>query len=64
MVKYRVIGSDGEVERTFVCDTDENAIEWAKRLMAEQPAELWSGGAAGRSPYPSREKTGREPRNS
>ena len=45
MVEYRVIGSDGHVEssRGFVCDTDENAIMWAKQMVGEQPAELWSG---------------------
>ncbi len=28
--------------RAFVCDTDENAIEWAEvQLAGKQPAELW-----------------------
>ena len=45
MVEYRVIGSDGHVKspRAFVCDTDENAIMWAKQMVGEQPADLWSG---------------------
>jgi hypothetical protein len=40
-----VIGSDGHFEssRTFVCDTDENAIVWAKQMMSQQSAELWCG---------------------
>lgn len=47
MTDYRVdlIGSDGRFEgsRTFVCDTDENAIVWTKQMLGQQPAELWSG---------------------
>jgi hypothetical protein len=47
MAEYRVnlMGSDGQFEssRTFVCDTDENAIVWAKEMAGEQPAELWIG---------------------
>jgi hypothetical protein len=45
--EYRayVIGSNGHFEgsRTFVCDTDENAIVWAKQMMREQSVELWCG---------------------
>jgi hypothetical protein len=39
------VNSDGHFERfrAFVCDTDENAIVWAKQLMDQQPVELWSG---------------------
>jgi hypothetical protein len=44
---YRVdlVGSDGHFEssRTFVCDTDKNAVVWAKQMVGQQPAELWSG---------------------
>jgi hypothetical protein len=47
MTEYRayLIGSDGRVEsaRAFVCDTDENAIVWAKQMVGQQPAELWCG---------------------
>jgi len=47
MAKYRahVIGADGQFEtsRAFAYDTDENAIEWAKQMADQQPAELWSG---------------------
>jgi hypothetical protein len=44
MVEYRVIGSDGHVEssRAFACDTDENAIMWAKQMVA---STLRSSGA-------------------
>jgi hypothetical protein len=40
-----LIGSDRHFEssRAFVCDTDENAIVWAKQMVGQQPAELWSG---------------------
>lgn len=45
MAEYRVnlMGSDGRFasSRTFVCDTDENAIVWAREIAGEQPAELW-----------------------
>ncbi|WP_035727914.1 hypothetical protein [Bradyrhizobium murdochi] len=47
MAEYRayLIGSDGQFEssRAFVCDTDENAIVWARQMVGQQPAELWSG---------------------
>lgn len=47
MTEYRVdlIGSEGHVERsrTFISDTDENAIVWAKQMADQQPAELWCG---------------------
>jgi hypothetical protein len=47
MSDYRVfkIGLDGHVEasRAFVCDSDEHAIEWAKQLQEDRPAELWNG---------------------
>ena len=47
MAEYRVNlkGSDGHFEssRTFVCDTDEDAIVRAKEIAGEQPAELWIG---------------------
>lgn len=47
MTDYRVdlIGLHGHIEasRSFVCDTDENAIVWAKQMVGQQPAELWSG---------------------
>jgi hypothetical protein len=47
MAEYRVnlMGSDGRFEssRTFVCDTDENAIVWAREMAGERPAELWIG---------------------
>jgi hypothetical protein len=39
------VNSDGHFERfrAFVCNTDENAIVWARQLMDHQPVELWSG---------------------
>jgi hypothetical protein len=47
VAEYRayLIGSDGHFKssRSFVCDTDENAIVWAKQMVGQQPAELWSG---------------------
>jgi len=47
VAEYRacLIGLDGHFEstRSFVCDTDENAIVWAKQMVGQQPAELWSG---------------------
>jgi hypothetical protein len=47
VAKYRalVTGFDCQFEssRAFVCDTDENAIVWAKQMAGLQPAELWSG---------------------
>ena len=47
MADYRfyALGSDGHFEssRDFVCDTDENAVVWAKQLASQQPWELWSG---------------------
>jgi hypothetical protein len=47
VAKYRayVIGSDGQFEssRAFACDTDENAIVWAKQMAGPKPAELYSG---------------------
>lgn len=45
MPRYQTyfVGSDGTHWRAFVCDTDENAIVWAKQLVGQQPAELWSG---------------------
>lgn len=45
MAEYRtcLLGPNGNLKssRAFVCDTDENAIEWAKQLAGKQPAELW-----------------------
>lgn len=47
MTEYRVdlMGSEGHIEssRTFICDTDENAIVWAKQMVGQRPAELWIG---------------------
>jgi hypothetical protein len=47
VAKYRtyILGSGGQFEssRAFACDTDENAIVWAKQMAGLQPAELWSG---------------------
>lgn len=38
------VGNDGvENSRAFVCDTDANAIVWAKHLLEDRPIELWSG---------------------
>jgi hypothetical protein len=46
MADYRsyVIGLDGyfESSREFVCDTDENAIVWAKQMAGQQG---WNCGA-------------------
>jgi hypothetical protein len=48
MTYYRayVIGQDGHcssLPRAFFCDTDENAIVWARQLLDDQIIELWSG---------------------
>ena len=47
MTEYRAcfVGPEGRVveSRSFVCDTDENAIVWAEQLADERPIELWSG---------------------
>lgn len=47
MTEYctRVVGGDGRVEkfRVFDCDTDANAIVWARHLMDDRKIELWSG---------------------
>jgi hypothetical protein len=47
MGDYRAfkIGPDGHfaASRAFVCDSDEEAIEWAKQLQEDRPVELWSG---------------------
>ena len=60
MTDYRVdlIGSDGQIERsrTFVCDTDDNAIVWAKQMVGQQPAELWSGTRLVERLFPPNEK--------
>jgi hypothetical protein len=38
------VGNDGvKNSRSFVCDTDANAIVWAKHLLDDRPVELWSG---------------------
>ena len=63
MAKYRacVIGSDGfENSREFACDTDENAIVWAKQLAGMQPAELWTGKRLVERLYPSHENKRKE----
>ena len=63
MAEYRVnlMGSEGHFEspRTFVCDTDENAIVWAREMAGEQPAELWV--AIGAAPRPNRRRRSRQP---
>jgi hypothetical protein len=45
LTDYRVffVGADGHFEgsRTFLCDTDETAIAWAR--LEDRPLELWSG---------------------
>ena len=60
MTDYRVdlIGSDGQIERsrTFVCDTDENAIMRAKQMVGQQPTELWSGTRLVERLFPANEK--------
>jgi hypothetical protein len=47
MNHYRVvtIDHDGKLSRHrgFVCDTDGDAIVWAKQLVDAEPVELWSG---------------------
>ena len=47
MNHYRVvtIDHDGKLSRHrgFVCDTDDDAIVWAKQLVDAEPVELWSG---------------------
>ena len=47
MSDYRayVIGPDGHFasSRSFACDSDEYAVEWAKQLLENRPIELWSG---------------------
>jgi hypothetical protein len=45
LTDYRVffVGADGHFEgsRTFLCDTDETAIAWAR--LEDRSLELWSG---------------------
>jgi hypothetical protein len=43
--RFHVSGSDRHFEcsRDFVCDTDENAVVWAKQMAGQQAWELWSG---------------------
>jgi hypothetical protein len=45
--EYRAftIGHDGHIEssRAFVCESDEDAIVWAKQLVDGHDIELWSG---------------------
>jgi hypothetical protein len=47
MPNYRTvtIDKDGKVKRRrdFVCDTDDDAIVWAKHSVDDAPIELWSG---------------------
>jgi hypothetical protein len=47
MPKYctHVVGDDGRVEksRSFICETDADALVWAKHLMEGHMVELWSG---------------------
>jgi hypothetical protein len=39
-----LVGHDGvQNSRSFICDTDANAIVWAKHLLEDRPIELWSG---------------------
>ena len=39
------IDDDGKLSRHrgFVCDNDDDAIVWAKRLVDAEPVELWNG---------------------
>jgi len=47
MANYRTVtidktGKPGR-NRAFVCDTDVDAIVWAKQSLDDAPVELWSG---------------------
>ena len=48
MNEYQVytMGHDGHVRvfRAFVCQTDADAVVWAKQLVDGHDIELWSGG--------------------
>jgi hypothetical protein len=47
MIEYRayIVGHDGHVvsSQSFTCDTDADAIVWAKQLVDRHDVELWSG---------------------
>jgi hypothetical protein len=47
MTEYRayMIGDDGHFigDRLFTCDSDADAIEWAKQLVDGHDVQLWSG---------------------
>jgi hypothetical protein len=42
----RILSADGRTEkyRAFVCETDADAIVWAKHLLDNRTIELWSDG--------------------
>ena len=41
MTKYRIIDAGNDASRRFDCDSDENAIVWAKQMVGQRPMELW-----------------------
>jgi len=47
MANYRIVTIDkaGKLSRHrgFVCDNDDDAIEWAKQSLDDAAVELWSG---------------------
>jgi len=47
MTEYRVytVGADGHFIncRGFVCDNDEDALVWARRMIDGAALEVWSG---------------------
>lgn len=47
MANYRTVTIDRAGKpsrnRSFVCDSDDDAIVWAKQSLDEAPVELWSG---------------------
>lgn len=47
MTNYRTLTIDRAGKpsrhRSFFCDTDDDAIVWAKQSLDEAPVELWSG---------------------
>ena len=47
MPNYRIVTVDiaGQLgrHRSFVCDSDSDAIIWAKQLVDDAPVELWNG---------------------
>lgn len=47
MANYRTVmidktGKPGR-SRSFVCDSDDDAVAWSKQSLEQSPVELWSG---------------------